>query len=70
VLALRELEGLSYEIAGVVGAPMGTVMSTLYRTRTVSSASNRSALKANEAAGGISPTPAQSVWVETKDHTT
>jgi RNA polymerase sigma-70 factor, ECF subfamily len=34
VLALRELEGLSYkEIAEVVGMPMGTVMSTLFRAR-------------------------------------
>jgi len=34
VLVLRELEGLSYrEIAEVVGIPMGTVMSTLFRAR-------------------------------------
>jgi RNA polymerase sigma-70 factor (ECF subfamily) len=34
VLMLRELEGLSYkEIAEVVGVPMGTVMSTLFRAR-------------------------------------
>jgi RNA polymerase sigma-70 factor (ECF subfamily) len=34
VLVLRELEGLSYkEIADVVGVPMGTVMSTLFRAR-------------------------------------
>ena len=34
VLMLRELEGLSYkEIAEVVGAPTGTVMSTLHRAR-------------------------------------
>jgi RNA polymerase sigma-70 factor, ECF subfamily len=34
VLILRELEGLSYkEIAEVVGVPMGTVMSTLFRAR-------------------------------------
>ena len=34
VLALRELEGLSYkEIAEVVGVPTGTVMSTLFRAR-------------------------------------
>ena len=34
VLILRELEGLSYkEIADVVGVPMGTVMSTLFRAR-------------------------------------
>jgi RNA polymerase sigma-70 factor (ECF subfamily) len=34
VLVLRELEGLSYkEIAEVVGAPMGTIMSTLSRAR-------------------------------------
>ena len=34
VLALRELEGLSYrEIAEVVGIPKGTVMSTLFRAR-------------------------------------
>jgi len=34
VLMLRELEGLSYkEIADVVGVPMGTVMSTLFRAR-------------------------------------
>jgi RNA polymerase sigma-70 factor (ECF subfamily) len=34
VLVLRELEGLSYkEIAEVVGMPMGTVMSTLFRAR-------------------------------------
>jgi RNA polymerase sigma-70 factor, ECF subfamily len=32
VLMLRELEGLSYrEIAEVVGVPMGTVMSALFR---------------------------------------
>ena len=34
VLMLRELEGSSYkEIADVVGVPMGTVMSTLFRAR-------------------------------------
>jgi RNA polymerase sigma-70 factor, ECF subfamily len=34
ILVLRELEGLSYkEIAGVMGMPMGTVMSTLSRAR-------------------------------------
>jgi RNA polymerase sigma-70 factor (ECF subfamily) len=34
VLVLRELEGFSYkEIADVVGVPMGTVMSTLFRAR-------------------------------------
>ena len=34
ILILRELEGLSYrEIAEVVGIPMGTVMSTLFRAR-------------------------------------
>ena len=34
VLVLRELEGLSYiEIAEVVGIPMGTVMSSLFRAR-------------------------------------
>src|SRR4029077_13913609 len=34
VLVLRELEGLSYkEIAVVVGVPVGTVMSTLFRAR-------------------------------------
>ena len=34
VLVLRELEGLSYrEIAEVVGVPLGTVMSTLFRAR-------------------------------------
>jgi len=34
VLMLRELEGLSYgEIAEVIGVPMGTVMSTLFRAR-------------------------------------
>jgi RNA polymerase sigma-70 factor (ECF subfamily) len=34
VLVLRELEGLSYrEIAGIVGIPLGTVMSRLARAR-------------------------------------
>ena len=34
ILVLRELEGLSYrEIAGVMGVPIGTVMSTLSRAR-------------------------------------
>ena len=34
VLALRELEGLSYrEVAAVMGIPMGTVMSSLSRAR-------------------------------------
>jgi RNA polymerase sigma-70 factor (ECF subfamily) len=34
VIVLRELEGLSYkEIAGITGAPMGTVMSRLARAR-------------------------------------
>jgi RNA polymerase sigma-70 factor (ECF subfamily) len=34
VLVLRELEGLSYrEISDVVGIPMGTVMSSLFRAR-------------------------------------
>jgi RNA polymerase sigma-70 factor, ECF subfamily len=34
VLVLRELDGLSYrEIAAVVGVPLGTVMSTLFRAR-------------------------------------
>jgi RNA polymerase sigma-70 factor (ECF subfamily) len=34
VLVLRELEGLSYrELAGVMGIPMGTVMSSLSRAR-------------------------------------
>jgi RNA polymerase sigma-70 factor (ECF subfamily) len=34
VLVLRELEGLSYqEIASVIGAPLGTVMSRLSRAR-------------------------------------
>jgi RNA polymerase sigma-70 factor (ECF subfamily) len=34
VIVLRELEGLSYkEIAGVTGAPLGTVMSRLARAR-------------------------------------
>ena len=37
ILILRELEGFSYEeIADVTGGPMGTVMSTLSRARTVS----------------------------------
>jgi RNA polymerase sigma-70 factor (ECF subfamily) len=34
VIVLRELEGLSYkEIAGITGAPLGTVMSRLARGR-------------------------------------
>jgi RNA polymerase sigma-70 factor (ECF subfamily) len=34
VIVLRELEGLSYkEIAGVIGSPVGTVMSRLARSR-------------------------------------
>ena len=45
VLVLRELEDLSYrEIAGVIGAPIGTVMSRLWRARQLLTASAQTAL--------------------------
>jgi RNA polymerase sigma-70 factor, ECF subfamily len=57
VLALRELEGLSYkEIAEVIGAPIGTVMSTLYRARErFHHAAGTLHSRRGEASGGISP---------------
>jgi RNA polymerase sigma-70 factor (ECF subfamily) len=72
VLALRELEGLSYkEIADVIGAPIGTVMSTLHRARErFRQATTVLAPGAAEALSGISPGQARSVWVDAKDHTT
>jgi RNA polymerase sigma-70 factor (ECF subfamily) len=72
VLVLRELEGLSYkEIAEVIGAPIGTVMSTLHRARErFRQAATVLPPGAAEAVSGISPGPARSVWVDAKDNTT
>jgi RNA polymerase sigma-70 factor (ECF subfamily) len=72
VLVLRELEGLSYkEIAEVIGAPIGTVMSTLSRARDRFQHA-AAALHAGrgETTRGISRGPIRSVWVEAKGNTT
>lgn len=72
VLALRELEGLSYkEIAEVIGAPIGTVMSTLSRARErFHHAAGALHSRRSEASSGISPGQVGSVSVETQDNTT
>jgi RNA polymerase sigma-70 factor (ECF subfamily) len=71
VLVLRELEGLSYkEISDVVGIPMGTVMSSLFRAREALSTllkghgSQESALAAKDARPSTDPEATRDVRVK------